>query len=321
MNSNIKNYIAIARPDHWVKHVFILPGILLAMVVHDVGLIKVLPALLIGLPSAFFIASGNYVINEWLDRSFDRFHPTKKNRPAAAGLLTVQWVYLEYVALITMGIGLAYQVSPVFFVAAVCFAISGFIYNVPPLRLKEIVYIDVLTESLNNPIRLTMGWGIVSYHALPPASLLILFWFSGAFLMTVKRFAEYRYIVKQGKLNALKEYRESFKFYTEDTLLILSFLYAILSSFFIASFLIKYRIEFLFSFPFIAMLFTYYLAIGLREGSIAQNPEKLHKDKGLLLIVFLTVFSLVLFSFWDVPLARWILESHPGVIFLGDPIP
>lgn len=320
MNSSVQNYIAIARPDHWVKHVFILPGIFLAAVVNGVEMVQIFPVLLLGLPSAFFIASGNYVINEWLDRSFDRFHPTKKNRPAAAGLVVAKYVYIEYVFLIVLGLYLSYWVSPVFFVSAILFAISGFIYNVPPIRLKEKVYLDVLTESLNNPIRLTLGWGLVSFHAMPPLSLIIAFWFAGAFLMTVKRFAEYRSITKKGMLDELKKYRRSFMFYTEESLLVLSFLYAILSSFFIASFLIKYRIEYLFVFPFLAVLFTYYLAIGLREGSVAQNPEKLHKDKKLLLIVFLCLSSMVLFSFLDVPFARWILVSHPWVVFFGNPV-
>ena len=33
-------------------------------------------------------------------------------------------------------------------------------YNVKPFRFKDIVYLDVIIESLNNPIRF-LGWFIV----------------------------------------------------------------------------------------------------------------------------------------------------------------
>ncbi len=29
----MRNYIKIARPDHWIKNIFIAPGILLALVI------------------------------------------------------------------------------------------------------------------------------------------------------------------------------------------------------------------------------------------------------------------------------------------------
>jgi hypothetical protein len=54
--------------------------------------------------------------------------------------------------------------------------------------------------------------------------------------------------------------------------------YAVCSSFFLGIFLIKYRIEFLLTFPLFALLFTWYLAIGLKPDSGAQAPEKLYRE-------------------------------------------
>ena len=31
----MKNYIKIARPDHWVKNAFILPGVVIAILLTD----------------------------------------------------------------------------------------------------------------------------------------------------------------------------------------------------------------------------------------------------------------------------------------------
>ena len=78
--------------------------------------------------------------------------------------------------------------------------------------------------------------------------------------MGVKRYSEYRFINDPERAVL---YRKSFQSYTEQTLLLSSFFYALLSSFFLAVFLIKYRIEFVLSFPAFALLFVWYLAIGM----------------------------------------------------------
>ena len=91
-------------------------------------------------------------------------------------------------------------------------------------------------------------------------------------------------------------YRRSFAVYTSDTLLLSSFFYALCASFFLAIFLIKYRIEFLLSFPLFAALFTWYLALGMRKDSPTQNPEKLFREKRFIaFLVFLIAAVSVLF--------------------------
>ncbi len=38
----------------------------------------------------------------------------------------------------------------------------GVLYNVKPFRTKDIAYLDVLSESINNAIRLLLGWFFVT---------------------------------------------------------------------------------------------------------------------------------------------------------------
>lgn len=104
-------------------------------------------------------------------------------------------------------------------------------------------------------------------------------------------------------------YRKSFNYYNETRLLISIFFYAICSSFFLGIFLIKYRIELLISFPFIALLFAWYLKIGFETNSIVQTPEKLfRKNKFILYIVFL--FCLMTFLFLaDIEWFTWFLKK------------
>jgi decaprenyl-phosphate phosphoribosyltransferase len=73
--------IAIARPEHWFKNVFMLPGAALALALADESLAPELAHLLLGVVSTCLIVSANYTINEWLDAESDRHHPAKRHRP------------------------------------------------------------------------------------------------------------------------------------------------------------------------------------------------------------------------------------------------
>src|SRR5262245_17065391 len=77
-----RDYVAIARPDHWTKNLFMLPGLFLGMLVSGATFAKIWWPLCIGFAATCLISSANYTINEWLDRHFDRFHPKKRSRPS-----------------------------------------------------------------------------------------------------------------------------------------------------------------------------------------------------------------------------------------------
>ena len=85
--SALKPYIDIARPDHWFKNVFMLPGLLLALALGATLPENYMWVFLTGLVSVCLIASANYTIIEWLDAEFDRHHPVKKNRPSVSGAI------------------------------------------------------------------------------------------------------------------------------------------------------------------------------------------------------------------------------------------
>jgi decaprenyl-phosphate phosphoribosyltransferase len=310
MKSSLKAYVSIARPEHWVKHIFIIPGVVAALIlVKDVEQ-GILLRLLIGFVSACAIASANYVINEWLDSEFDSHHPLKCQRPGATGLLSPAIVILEYVLLAFSGLLLALMVNKLFLFASCLFLISGMLYNIKPIRTKDHPYLDVLTEAINNPIRLLLGWAMISGFTIPPLSLVGSYWFGGAFLMAAKRLSEYRFIVETKGPEAPGLYRKSFRSYSELSLLISCFVYALMASFLLAVFLLKYRTEFILSFPFFTLLFAYYLYMSMQTASAAQRPEKLHKDKVLISILILLITVLTILSFKDIPSFTSIIQSR-----------
>lgn len=300
-HATLRDYVRIARPDHWIKNLFILPGFLAAVV-----LLKPRPALdgrvwgllALALACTSLVASANYVINEWLDAKFDRFHPTKKNRPVVVADLRKGWVYLEYAALAVAGLGLSLLVGRLFFAMAAWLFLMGVAYNVEPLRTKDVPFLDVLSESVNNMIRLLMGWFVLTDSSLPPCSLVLGYWMAGAFLMATKRFAEYRMIGDPARAGL---YRKSFRRYSESSLLVSSFVYALLSTLLLGVFLVKHRIELLISIPFLVALFGMYVSISYKPDSAAQKPEKLYREKGLMALTLLFAASLLVGAFVEMP--------------------
>lgn len=308
----MKNYIKIARPDHWVKNAFIFPGIVIAILLTDFTFTAdVVVKFIVGFMATCFIASANYCINEWLDAEFDKYHPTKKYRPVVSENMKFSLVMVEYVILIILGVALSIIVGKLFLYTELVLLFMGIVYNVKPVRSKDIPYFDVISESVNNMLRLLLGWFIITQDFQPPISILIGYWFAGAFLMATKRFAEYRMI---GDPSIAGLYRKSFIHYTETSLLVSSFFYAMCATFFIGVFMIKYRIEYILAMPFVFGLFCFYLAIAFKPDSAVQKPEKLYREKKLLAYIAVLIIILVLLTFIDIPMpSYWVNPEILGV--------
>ena len=309
LGQRLQAHVRILRLDHCIKQIFILPGVILAIAITERHIDRdFIWNVLIGMLSATLISSSNYVLNEMLDAPFDRLHPTKCSRPAAEGLVHFGWGYAQWVVMMVLGLALAGTISSGLFFSAAGLWLMGCLYNIPPIRTKDIPYIDVLSESINNPLRFCLGWYMVTAVVLPPASLLVAYWMLGAYFMALKRFSEHRQINDPA---VAAGYRKSFSFYSQESLLSSAIFYAVTSMLFLGAFIMRYRMELILAFPLIALLMSIYFGLAFRHESSVQNPEKLYREPRLMPFLALTVATFVVLLFVDVPwLGETFVKSH-----------
>ncbi|MGH7837445.1 MAG: UbiA family prenyltransferase, partial [Candidatus Binataceae bacterium] len=120
LGKRIRAHLAIARFDHVTKNVFILPGIAIPLSVQpELWTSGTALRVLYGLIAASLIACSNYVINEVLDAPYDRFHPSKRTRPVAAGLVHIPLAYVQWLLMMAAGLAIGLLVSKPFVIVLI----------------------------------------------------------------------------------------------------------------------------------------------------------------------------------------------------------
>jgi 4-hydroxybenzoate polyprenyltransferase len=269
-------YLGVSRPDHWFKNVLVLAGGTVFLWRPEVDL-GPLPSVAWRLAWALLVtclASGaNYIVNEILDGPRDKLHPVKRFRPVPANEVSIAllWVLAGIFALTSAGTAWLLLPRQSFHCAIAFLVIGGGVYNVPPIRAKEIPYADVIVESVNGPIRIALGWYAVTTACPPPAALLLSCWALAAFVLAGKRLAEYRFI---GDARRAAAYRSSFRWYTERSLMAGMIVYALLSLLFFVLLVLGTGLNrLLWLIPFILLFFAWFLRLSVRKDAVVREPE------------------------------------------------
>ena len=107
----LKALLKTMRPKQWAKNVF-----LLAAIVFDRKLTNMDAILhtVIGVIAFSLVASVVYIINDIADVEADRQHPTKRNRPIAAGKLSIPAAWVSAIILLLIAFPVAVWLSPSF---------------------------------------------------------------------------------------------------------------------------------------------------------------------------------------------------------------
>jgi len=294
----MKRYLSIARLDNWSKNLSMLGGAGLAYLLADKPLSIDWLILIKGMVALCLASSANYTINEYIDARFDRFHPIKRKRAGVREKLSGKVVAGQYFILAIAALLVSYSAHLHVVLVILVYLVGAWFYNIPPVRIKDIAYWDVALESSNYPLRILVGWLCILPFSFPPSSTILIAWTVGAFMMSVKRLAEYQVFKKPSQAAA---YRKAYKTYNVKKLILASFVYAMLSSFGITVFLLKYRIEFILTLPLISVWFALYLGLGLGKDQIAIYPERLLKQRDLVMLSVIILLLLIIAAKVDLP--------------------
>ncbi|MGC2248918.1 MAG: UbiA family prenyltransferase, partial [Terriglobales bacterium] len=148
--ASLRTWVNALRGTHWAKNLLLFLPLALS---HNLA---VEPALRTAAGFVLYglCASGLYILNDLLDLHSDREHPWKKDRPFAAGQLSISHGVFVSFALLGSALGLGFVLSPTFGLALVGYAALTMVYS---LYLKKVALLDVFVLSSFYSFRILAG--------------------------------------------------------------------------------------------------------------------------------------------------------------------
>ncbi|MDP8255620.1 MAG: UbiA prenyltransferase family protein [Candidatus Alcyoniella australis] len=143
------------RPRRWAKNIVMLVGLAFGMSLYDPSaLLRILWA-----AAVFCLLSGSgYLINDLVDRKFDRLHPIKRHRALAAGRLSTRLALATALMIAAICVVAAWPLGPRFFIAALGFWLLQVAYS---LVLSRLVVLDLFAMAGLLLLRVTAGaWAV-----------------------------------------------------------------------------------------------------------------------------------------------------------------
>lgn len=290
----LPEYLGMLRVVRWSKNVTIFLGILLAAVVSNTGFSfeLVFSSLLL-----FFlfclVSSGNYIMNDLTDLDFDARHPDKKNRFITSNKITKNKAIFFMLTLWFFSLIGSLLLNNLVLIILLLFIFSAILYNIKPFRAKNLPYIDVITESVNNPLRMLAGWFLV-IPSFPSVIMILFLWGYAAALMAGKRLAELRAL----GIEKAVHYRKVFMYYSEQNLGLSVIIYSILSLILFALLSIKFNFLFLLIDAMMALQLYWYYRIVFKPNSVAQNESRIFKEKTFTIYsIIMVLLGVIIFLF------------------------
>jgi len=155
----MRDFIVLIRPRQWVKNGFVLAPLLFSGKAGNPGAV----ADAIGAFACFcMLASGIYCWNDVVDYNADRAHPTKRNRPIAAGLVSRTAGIVLGSVFVVISLVLGFVIAPKLGLVLAIYAGLNVAYS---SWLKHLVLVDVFAIAAFFVLRLLAGVTAIDVHA------------------------------------------------------------------------------------------------------------------------------------------------------------
>ena len=149
-SSTLTDLVQAMRPRQWPKNLFVFAALVFTRQMTDPHAVL----LTLGAFVSFcLLSSAVYLLNDVADRERDRLHPVKRQRPIAAGRLSVGLALFASSTLAVLALGLALVLSHGFAAVAATYLLVNLAYS---LKLKSVVILDVMLVASGFLLR---AWG------------------------------------------------------------------------------------------------------------------------------------------------------------------
>lgn len=139
------------RPKQWTKNGFIFIPLLFDRQLTDINAVLMTLA---GFVFLCMMSSTVYIMNDLADIEEDRQHPTKKNRPLPAGVLSPTLATGAVVVLPLVTLPLSFLISPWLTAVLAGYLVLQIAYT---FQLKHMVLLDVMTIAAGFVLRVAAG--------------------------------------------------------------------------------------------------------------------------------------------------------------------
>ncbi len=148
---SLKTIVKMLRVHQWLKNTLIAVPMVLSHEYFNVGMVFACALAFVSFSAA---ASAIYIINDFLDMPLDRKHLTKKNRPFAAGTLSIPFGLVCAALLLMVSAAAALSLDPLFGAVLALYLVITTAYS---FSLKRMLLIDVMTLAGLYTVRILAG--------------------------------------------------------------------------------------------------------------------------------------------------------------------
>ncbi len=143
--------VRLLRPEQWLKNFFIFAPLIFSKHLFNEGYVWTAAQAFVVFS---LLSSTVYIFNDIADREADKLHPTKRNRPIAAGKLSIrQATVIATGLLLLIGFLMTLLNAKFLFVAAVYFVLNmGYSFF-----LKHVILVDVFIVAAGFMLRVLAG--------------------------------------------------------------------------------------------------------------------------------------------------------------------
>lgn len=301
----INEIIRIARPGHWVKNVVVLLPVVFGMHITDT---QAWVRAFVATVAFCLVSSFGYIINDIRDRENDRAHPRKKDRPLAAGRLSVKTAAVEAAVCVISGFVIAFALSPLLLFVVTAYVVLQMSYT---LLLKQKALIDVICIAMGFVLRTVAG--AVAIGVMISPWLFICMFTICLFMGFCKRYNE---IVTIGDITQAENHRPTLIAYTPDLLThlitlsagiaVVSFLFYGLAESTVDRFGTDY---FVYTLPLVVYAVFRFAMLSMK-GSYCDPTDLLLRDRPFQITVLLWIGCAVLIVVRGRQIAGWVADLY-----------